>query len=177
MSFHLKELDHAGLVTSTRDGRFVRYAVRVEGMRQLLTYLTEDCCRANPSYAAPSSRRPALFVPVRKRKRCAQTFRPANVSASEFLGSAFLLATVIGSGIMGARLSGGNEALALVGKHVADRSHARRTDHDVQPDLRCPFQSGGDGRFWLKQRNQPRLALGYILAQLAGGIAGVLAAH
>jgi ArsR family transcriptional regulator, arsenate/arsenite/antimonite-responsive transcriptional repressor len=45
MSFHLKELDHAGLVTSTRDGRFVRYAVRVEGMRQLLRYLTEDCCR------------------------------------------------------------------------------------------------------------------------------------
>jgi ArsR family transcriptional regulator len=48
MSFHLKELDHAGLVTSTRDGRFVRYAVRVEGMRQLLTYLTEDCCRGQP---------------------------------------------------------------------------------------------------------------------------------
>ena len=45
---HLKELDHAGLVTSTRDGRFVRYAVRVEGMRQLLRYLTEDCCRGQP---------------------------------------------------------------------------------------------------------------------------------
>ena len=48
MSFHLKELEHAGLVTSTRDGRFVRYAVHVEGMRQLLTYLTEDCCRGKP---------------------------------------------------------------------------------------------------------------------------------
>lgn len=48
MSFHLKELDHAGLVTSTRQGRFIRYAVRVEGMRQLLTYLTEDCCRGQP---------------------------------------------------------------------------------------------------------------------------------
>jgi ArsR family transcriptional regulator len=48
MSFHLKELDHAGLVTSTRQGRFIRYAVRVEGMRQLLTYLTEDCCRGRP---------------------------------------------------------------------------------------------------------------------------------
>ena len=32
----------------------------------------------------------------------------------EFLGSAFLLATVIGSGIMGAKLSGGNEGLALL---------------------------------------------------------------
>jgi DNA-binding transcriptional ArsR family regulator len=47
-SFHLKELDHAGLVTATREGRFVRYAVRVEGMRRLLTYLTEDCCRRAP---------------------------------------------------------------------------------------------------------------------------------
>lgn len=47
-SFHLKELDHAGLITPTRAGRFVRYAVRVEGMRQLLTYLTEDCCQGQP---------------------------------------------------------------------------------------------------------------------------------
>ena len=47
-SFHLKELDHAGLVTATREGRFVRYAVRVEGMRELLTYLTEDCCQGQP---------------------------------------------------------------------------------------------------------------------------------
>lgn len=48
LSFHLKELDHAGLVTSSRDGRFIRYALKVEGMRQLLTYLTEDCCRGRP---------------------------------------------------------------------------------------------------------------------------------
>lgn len=47
-SFHLKELDRAGLIRGTRDGRFIRYAVHVEGMRQLLTYLTEDCCRGNP---------------------------------------------------------------------------------------------------------------------------------
>ena len=47
-SFHLKELDRAGLIRSTRDGRYVRYAIHVEGMRQLLTYLTEDCCRGQP---------------------------------------------------------------------------------------------------------------------------------
>ena len=47
-SFHLKELDRAGLVTATRHGRFIRYAVLVEGMRQLLAYLTEDCCRGQP---------------------------------------------------------------------------------------------------------------------------------
>ena len=48
MSFHLKELDRAGLIHAERDGRFIRYAVRVGGMRQLLTYLTDDCCNGQP---------------------------------------------------------------------------------------------------------------------------------
>jgi DNA-binding transcriptional ArsR family regulator len=48
MSFHLKELDRAGLLCATRQGRYVRYAVDVEGMRRLLTYLTEDCCQGRP---------------------------------------------------------------------------------------------------------------------------------
>lgn len=48
MSFHLKELDRAGLLRSTRQGRFIRYAIDVDGMRQLLTYLTEECCQGRP---------------------------------------------------------------------------------------------------------------------------------
>ncbi len=47
-SFHLKELDRAGLLHATRDGRYVRYAVHVEGMRRLLSYLTENCCQGRP---------------------------------------------------------------------------------------------------------------------------------
>ena len=47
-SFHLKELERAGLLRATREGRHVRYAIHVEGMRQLLTYLTEDCCQGRP---------------------------------------------------------------------------------------------------------------------------------
>ena len=47
-SFHLKELDRTGLVISTRQGRFIRYAIHVEAMRKLLTYLTEDCCQGQP---------------------------------------------------------------------------------------------------------------------------------
>jgi ArsR family transcriptional regulator len=47
-SFHFRELDRAGLIHSRRDGRYVRYAVHVEGMRKLLTYLSEDCCQGHP---------------------------------------------------------------------------------------------------------------------------------
>jgi ArsR family transcriptional regulator len=47
-SFHLKELDRAGLIHATRDGRYVRYAVHVERMRQLLEFLTDDCCQGQP---------------------------------------------------------------------------------------------------------------------------------
>ena len=47
-SFHLKELERAGLIQSRRAGRFVLYAIQVEGMRKLLTYLTEDCCQGQP---------------------------------------------------------------------------------------------------------------------------------
>jgi DNA-binding transcriptional ArsR family regulator len=48
LSFHLKELDRAGLLRSWREGRFIRYAVHVAGIRSLLTYLTEDCCAGQP---------------------------------------------------------------------------------------------------------------------------------
>ncbi len=48
LSFHLKELDRAGLVLPTRQGRFIRYAISVEGMRQLFGFLSEDCCGGRP---------------------------------------------------------------------------------------------------------------------------------
>jgi ArsR family transcriptional regulator len=47
-SFHLKELDRAGLLRATRQGRFILYAIDVDGMRRLLTYLTEECCQGRP---------------------------------------------------------------------------------------------------------------------------------
>lgn len=47
-SFHLKELDRAGLLHATRDGRYIRYAIHGDGMRQLLEFLTADCCQGRP---------------------------------------------------------------------------------------------------------------------------------
>lgn len=67
MSFHLKELDRARLLTSTRQGRYIRYAVAVEGMRELLTYLTEDCCRGRPELCGDTfSRAPKVCRPRKK---------------------------------------------------------------------------------------------------------------
>jgi len=45
LSFHLKELTHAGLVTQQRDGRFLIYRAAFEQMNALLAYLTENCCQ------------------------------------------------------------------------------------------------------------------------------------
>ena len=44
LSFHLKELMHAGLVTQERDGRYLIYRASFEQMNQLLGYLTANCC-------------------------------------------------------------------------------------------------------------------------------------
>ena len=48
MSFHLATLERARLLRSWRDGRRVLYAASYEDMRQLLAFLTEDCCSGNP---------------------------------------------------------------------------------------------------------------------------------
>lgn len=44
LSFHLKELSHAGLLKSRQEGRFIYYAPDFKAMNALLAYLTENCC-------------------------------------------------------------------------------------------------------------------------------------
>ncbi|OJX29424.1 MAG: transcriptional regulator [Burkholderiales bacterium 68-12] len=45
LSFHLKELAHAGLVSQERQGRNLIYRASFETMNDLLSYLTENCCQ------------------------------------------------------------------------------------------------------------------------------------
>jgi DNA-binding transcriptional ArsR family regulator len=47
LSFHLKELAHAGLVKSRQESRFIYYAADFAAMNELLAYLTENCCAAD----------------------------------------------------------------------------------------------------------------------------------
>ncbi len=44
LSFHLKELTHAGLVSSRQEGRFVYYAPEINHVNDLIGFLTENCC-------------------------------------------------------------------------------------------------------------------------------------
>ncbi|MYM22800.1 metalloregulator ArsR/SmtB family transcription factor [Duganella sp. FT135W] len=44
LSFHLKELTHAGLIASRQDGRFVIYSADIAKMNGLIGFLTENCC-------------------------------------------------------------------------------------------------------------------------------------
>ncbi len=47
-SFHIGQLEQAGLVTGWRRGRNIFYAVAIEEMRRLMVHLTEDCCGGHP---------------------------------------------------------------------------------------------------------------------------------
>lgn len=76
LSFHLAQLRHAGLVSVTRDGRSLSYAAAYGAMRQVIDFLTENCCAdaaCAPASCAPfKSNQPkekAHETPARSRRR------------------------------------------------------------------------------------------------------------
>lgn len=65
LSFHLKELVRAGLLTDHREGRFVRYRAALPAINALIGYLTEHCCRAvDASDASCTACSPAACAPT-----------------------------------------------------------------------------------------------------------------
>jgi ArsR family transcriptional regulator len=54
LSFHLKELAHAGLIRARQDGRFIYYAPDIKAMNDLIGYLTENCCGGQSCATAAS---------------------------------------------------------------------------------------------------------------------------
>jgi DNA-binding transcriptional ArsR family regulator len=48
LTFHLKELSHAGLVHGRQEGRYVFYSADFERMAALMTFLTRNCCKGMP---------------------------------------------------------------------------------------------------------------------------------
>lgn len=48
LSFHLKELTHAGMVNARPEGRFIYYSPNLKAINALVSYLTENCCGGEP---------------------------------------------------------------------------------------------------------------------------------
>lgn len=97
--------------------------------------------------------------------------------AAEMLGTGLLLAVVIGSGIMGERLAGGNVALALLGNTLATGAGLVVLITVFGPVSGAHFNPAVTLVFALKREIGPPMALGYAAAQLAGAVLGVFAAH
>lgn len=97
--------------------------------------------------------------------------------AAEALGTAGLLATVIGSGIMAERLAAGNVALALLGNTLATSAMLVVLVLAFAPVSGAHLNPAVSLVFVLRRELTGRLCLLYTLAQLAGAVAGVLVAH
>jgi glycerol uptake facilitator-like aquaporin len=96
---------------------------------------------------------------------------------SEFLGTAFLLAVVIGSGIMGEDLAGGNVAIALLANTLATGAGLVALILTFGPISGAHFNPAVTlSDLWFKQISV-KDALLYIVAQILGALAGVAAAH
>jgi len=101
--------------------------------------------------------------------------RPALIA--EGLGSALLLATIVGSGIMGSRLSGGNTAIALLANSLATGGMLVVLISLFAPLSGAHFNPVVTLAAWADGQMKPSGAAQYIAAQMAGSIAGVWLAH
>jgi glycerol uptake facilitator-like aquaporin len=98
-------------------------------------------------------------------------------AVSEFVGTALLLATVVGSGIMGERLSGGNVAIALLANTLATGAALVALIATFGPSSGANFNPLVTLTELVLGQADARKAAVYLLAQFAGAIAGVVAAH
>ena len=102
---------------------------------------------------------------------------PAQRVVAETLGTAFLLATVIGSGIMAQRLSGGNDALALLCNTLPTGAILTVLILIFGPVSGAHFNPAVTLAFALRGELPWPMACMYLAAQVSGAIIGVWAAH
>lgn len=97
--------------------------------------------------------------------------------AAEAIGSFFLFATVVGSGIMAETLSGGNVGVALLANAIATGAILFVLIAMLGPVSGAHFNPAVTLVMALARRIAPRTAVLYVAAQLAAGVLGVWAAH
>ncbi|GAB3352040.1 aquaporin [Lysobacter tyrosinilyticus] len=96
---------------------------------------------------------------------------------AEFLGTAVLLATVVGSGIMGVALSGGNDGIALLANATATAGILYVLITVLGPISGAHFNPAVSIAMRLRGELSTREALAYIAVQVVAAIVGVLLAH
>lgn len=97
--------------------------------------------------------------------------------AAELVGTAGLLATVVGSGIMAERLAGGNVAVALLGNTIPTGAILVVLILVFAPVSGAHFNPAVSLAFFARRELPPVEALLYVTVQVAGGLLGVAAAH
>jgi glycerol uptake facilitator-like aquaporin len=102
---------------------------------------------------------------------------PVRRLTAELIGTALLLAIVVGSGIMGERLAGGNAAIALLGNSLATGAGLIVLIHMFGPVSGAHFNPVVSLAVFLGRQMNARTAIGYVLAQFAGAVLGVWLAH
>lgn len=98
-------------------------------------------------------------------------------ATAELVGTALLLAVVVGSGIMGARLAAGNDAIALLGNTIATGAGLIVLIHVFGPISGAHFNPAVTLAFAMRGEADRRSAAIYIAAQLVGAVLGVWIAH
>lgn len=64
VSFHLKELERAGLINQKREARSMIYTANYDGLGALVRFLMEDCCAGHPEICAPAAEVAACCGPA-----------------------------------------------------------------------------------------------------------------
>ncbi len=95
----------------------------------------------------------------------------------EFLGTSLLLAVVIGSGIMGENLAGGNIAITLLANTLATGAALVVLITVFGPVSGAHFNPAVTLTFLLRREFEKKAVIPYIAVQIAGGIVGVFVAH
>jgi glycerol uptake facilitator-like aquaporin len=96
---------------------------------------------------------------------------------AEMLGTAILVATVVGSGIMGERLAGGNDAIALLGNTIATGAILVVLILMLGPVSGAHFNPAVTIALSMRRTFSIREVPVYIVAQVVGGLIGTFAAH
>ncbi len=109
--------------------------------------------------------------------RSVNRFSVTQKLAAEGLGTLFLLATVVGSGIMAEGLAGGNVALALLGNTIATGAILFVLITIFGPVSGAHFNPAVTLHFMVQKEVSPQLGGLFVAVQIVGGVLGVLAAH